>query len=54
MIAQCSADGTCIFLKKYDKPNPDQFFGLQPQFNGLSDNVKNEIKKQADYIALKI
>lgn len=108
-VAQCGNNGTCIFLKKYDKPNPDQFFaiahelrhvwqhkynravlggykpidlcvsvdeynlqpaeldanafayiimneffGLQPQFNGLSDDVKNEIKKQAERIILEI
>lgn len=28
MLAQCSSDGSTIYLKKYDKPNPDQFFSI--------------------------
>ena len=28
MMAQCSPDGSTIYLKKYDKPNPDQFFSI--------------------------
>lgn len=28
MMAQCSQDGSTIFLKKYDKPNPDQLFAI--------------------------
>lgn len=28
MMAQCNPDGSTIYLKKYDKPNPDQFFSI--------------------------
>ena len=28
MMAQCSPDGSTIYLKKYDKPNPDQLFSI--------------------------
>lgn len=28
MMAQCSSDGSTIYLKKCDKPNPDQFFAI--------------------------
>lgn len=28
MLAQCSPSGDKIFLKKYDKPNPDQLFAI--------------------------
>lgn len=28
MMAQCSQDGSTIYLKKYDKPNPDQLFSI--------------------------
>ena len=28
MMAQCSPDGSTIFLKRYDKPNPDHFFAI--------------------------
>lgn len=28
MIAQCSPNGSTIYLKKYEKPNPDQFFAI--------------------------
>lgn len=28
MMAQCSPDGDTIYLKRYDKPNPDQFFSI--------------------------
>lgn len=28
MMAQCSTDGSAIYLKKYDKPNPDQLFAI--------------------------
>ena len=28
MMAQCSPDGSTIYLKKYDKPNPDQLFAI--------------------------
>lgn len=28
MMAQCSPDGSIIYLKKYDKPNPDQLFSI--------------------------
>ena len=27
-MAQCNQDGSIIYLKKYDKPNPDQFFSI--------------------------
>ena len=106
MMAQCNTDGSTIFLKKYDKINPDllfsiaheirhiwqiktgkeiyfdnyqtidtikdtekynlqiaeldanafakivmcDFFHITPLFNGLSDNVKNEIDKRVDTI----
>lgn len=28
MMAQCNSDGSVIYLKKYDKPNPDQLFSI--------------------------
>ena len=28
MMAQCNSDGTTIFIKKFDKPNPDQLFSI--------------------------
>ena len=28
MMAQCSPDGSTIYIKKYDKPNPDQLFSI--------------------------
>lgn len=28
MMAQCSPGGDIIYLKKYDKPNPDQLFAI--------------------------
>ena len=28
MMAQCSSDGSAIYLKKCDNPNPDQFFAI--------------------------
>lgn len=28
MMAQCSPDGSTIYLKRYDKPNPDQLFSI--------------------------
>ena len=28
MMAQCNPDGSVIYLKKYDKPNPDQLFSI--------------------------
>lgn len=28
MMAQCSSDGSTIYLKKYNKPNPDQLFSI--------------------------
>lgn len=28
MLAQCSPDGSTIFLKKYKSPNPDQLFAI--------------------------
>ena len=28
MMAQCSPDGSTIYIKKSDKPNPDQLFSI--------------------------
>lgn len=28
MMAQCSPDGSVIYIKKYNKPNPDQLFSI--------------------------
>lgn len=28
MMAQCNPDGSIIYLKKYNKPNPDQLFSI--------------------------
>ena len=28
MMAQCSPDGSTIYIKKYNKPNPDQLFSI--------------------------
>lgn len=28
MMAQCSPDGSTIYLRKFDRPNPDQLFSI--------------------------
>lgn len=43
MMAQCSSDGSTIYLKKYNKPNPDQLFYIAHELRHiwqLSNNGK--------------
>lgn len=42
MMAQCSPDGSTIYLKKYDKPNPDQFFSIAHELRHIWQMKNNE------------
>lgn len=42
MLAQFLADGTCIFLKKYDEPNPDRFFAIAHELRHVWQHKKDE------------
>lgn len=43
MMAQVDSDGKTIFVKKYDKPNPDQLFSIAHELRHISQ-IKNDYK----------
>ena len=42
MMAQCSSDGSTIYVKKYDKPNPDQLFSITHELRHIWQIKNNE------------
>lgn len=42
MMAQCDIDENIIYLKKYDKPNPDQFFSIAHELRHIWQMKNNE------------
>lgn len=42
MMAQCSSDGSTIYLKKYDKPNPEQLFSIAHELRHIWQIHNNE------------
>lgn len=49
MMAQCSHDGSVIFLKKQPKPNPDMFFAIAHELRHIWQ-IKNNVNLYfADY-----
>lgn len=42
MMAQCSADGSAIYLKKYGQPNPDQLFAVAHELRHIWQLRNNE------------
>lgn len=49
MMAQCSPDGSAIYLKKFDKPNPDQFFAIAHELRHVWQIKNDEQIYFADY-----
>lgn len=46
MMAQCDPEGDIIYLKKYNSPNPDQFFSIAHELRHiwqLHELLKNYI-----------
>lgn len=41
MMAQCSIDGTTVYVKKYDRLNPDQLFAIAHELRHIWQ-MKNE------------
>lgn len=41
MMAQCNPNGLTIYLKKYEKPNPDQFFSIAHELRHIWQ-IKND------------
>ena len=53
MMAQCSPDGTIVYIKKYDRLNPDQFFAIAHELRHIWQ-MKNEPIFLSDYKPIKI
>ncbi len=49
MMAQCSPDGCTIYLKKYDKPNPDQFFSIAHELRHVWQIKNNKLLYFSSY-----
>lgn len=53
MMAQCSPDGTIVYIKKYDRLNPDQFFAIAHELRHIWQ-MKNEPTFLSDYKPVKL
>lgn len=53
MMAQCSPDGTIVYIKKYDRLNPDQFFAIAHELRHIWQ-MKNEPIFLSDYKPIKL
>lgn len=42
MMAQCNPDGSIIYVKKYNRPNPDQFFSIAHELRHIWQMQNNE------------
>ena len=42
MMAQCSSNGSTIYLKKYNKPNPDQLFSIAHELRHIWQSQNDE------------
>jgi hypothetical protein len=49
MMAQCSPSGDTIYLKKYDKPNPDQLFSIAHELRHIWQIQNDEQLYFSDY-----
>ena len=49
MMAQCSPDGSTIFLKPYDKPTPDYFFAIAHELRHVWQIQNDEQFYFSDY-----
>ena len=49
MMAQCNSLGTVIYLRKYDKPNPDQFFAIAHELRHVWQIINDEQLYFSDY-----
>lgn len=49
MLAQCSPDGDAIYLKTYEKPNPDQLFAIAHELRHVWQLQNNKERYFADY-----
>lgn len=49
MMAQCSHDGSTIYLKRLDKTNPDQFFAIAHELRHVWQINNDEQLYFADY-----
>ena len=52
MMAQCNSDGSIIYLKKYDKPNPDQFFSIAHELRHIWQMQNDEQLYFSTYIPI--
>lgn len=48
MLAQCSPDGSTIFLKEYKNPNPDQLFAIAHELRHIWQ-MQNDEEMLKDY-----
>ena len=54
MMAQCSPDGSTIYLKKYDEPNPDQLFSIAHELRHIWQIKKFQNLYFSDYLTVDI
>ena len=49
MMAQCSPDGSVIYLKKYEKPNPDLLFSVAHELRHIWQIQNNKVIYFSEY-----
>ena len=49
MMAQCSPDGSTIYLNKIDKPNPDYIFAIAHELRHVWQIQTNQVLYFSDY-----